>query len=113
MNEDKYKLIILGLVLLCAYLYFQYPNELKTNYEKLKLDYTQLQNSYNQITIEKDNLLKENEALRLKQKALEQQIASYLLEQTAIDFLGIKKYQLLYDLTKIYVCNKSPSFPAC
>ena len=79
----------------------------------LKIEYNKLNETYNQLRLDYLKLEAENKALKEKQTTLEQQIASYFLEQTAIDVFGIKKYQLLYDIIKIYVCNQSPSFPVC
>lgn len=80
---------------------------------ELKENYTKLNESYNQEVQKNIELTKENELLRENQRELTEQIASYLVEQTAIDLVGLKKYDLAYDLIKIVICNKIPTLPIC
>jgi hypothetical protein len=51
--------------------------------------------------------------LKAQQEQLTKEMASYLLEQTAIDLLGFKKYKVSYDLIKIAICNKNPTIIFC
>jgi len=79
----------------------------------LKVKYIQLNESYNQKVQENSALKIENEQLKAKQKQLTEEVASYLIEQTTIDLLGLKKYNVAYDLIKIVICNKNPTIPLC
>ena len=72
-----------------------------------------MNDSYNQLNINYNNLQIENERLKAQQKQLSEQIAAYFVEQGSVDLLGLKKYNLAYDLIKIAICNKNPSFVFC
>ncbi len=92
MEEGTYKLIIVILIGVIIYLGFIYPQDLK--------------NKYNQV-------LEENSKLKIRQKELTNEIALYLLDQTTIDLLGLKKYGLAYNLIRIVICNKNPAIIFC
>lgn len=120
MANDKLVLVIIILSILSGYLYYEYPKDLKAKYEQLQNDYNklnqehqQLSISYNELNNKYNDLKKENEELKVKQKELTEEIASYLLEQAAIDIFGLRKYNLAYDLVKIAICNKQPTFVLC
>ena len=113
---DNEKLLIFLIILagIFGYLWgIERANNSINELSNLKIRYTQLNESYYQEIKENTALRLENEQLKSQQKQLTEQIASYLLEQTTIDFIGLKKYNVAYDLLKIIMCNKIPSIPIC
>jgi len=57
--------------------------------------------------------LEEDEKLKVQQKELTDEISSYFLEQAIIDYTGLKKYEMAYNLIKISICNENPQNIIC
>jgi len=109
-------ILIIALIIGGVIGYFIAINSCNNSFEELKdlkIKYANLNDSYNQKIQENLVLRVENEKLKSQQKQLSQQITAYLLEQGSIDLLGLKKYTIIYDLTKITLCNINPSIVLC
>ena len=65
------------------------------------------------MSSENEKLRSENENLRIERDQLAEVVTKYLLEQTAIDVLGLKKYGTAWGLVKTIACNRVPSFFIC
>jgi len=102
------KIIVLIFGIAFVFLLFFWINNqnLSARYKNIQRDYIELNQSYNKLVVE-------NEKLKSQQNQLTEEIASYLIEQTAIDLLGLKKYEIAYSLIKIGICNKNPSIIIC
>ncbi|HLD15386.1 MAG TPA: hypothetical protein VJB94_02295 [Candidatus Nanoarchaeia archaeon] len=81
--------------------------------QNIKVEYTKLNQSYMDLRTGYLKLEAERTTLLAERNSLQKQIASYLLEQSAIDFLGLKKYQIAYDLIKISLCSQNPALVIC
>ena len=81
--------------------------------DTLRLEHEQLNETYQKLIGDYRILEAERDSLKIQRDTLQQQITSYLLEQATIDLLGLKKYQLAWDLLKITMCNQSPSLEIC
>lgn len=68
---------------------------------------------YNKLSQDYQELEKENRELKINQEKLLEQMAKYLVEQTTIDLIGIKKFGLIYGLLKIPICNEKPELIIC
>jgi FtsZ-binding cell division protein ZapB len=120
---DKEALVIICLIIGCLIGYFFTTDKCKISINELndlEIKYTNLNNSYNQLRVDYSKLREsynalqiENQQLRNQQKQLSEQIATYLAEQAVLDWSGLKKYAMAYDIIKIAICNKNPTMGIC
>ncbi len=105
-NQVYFWVFVIGVGLLGYWFGLQEAAETSRQLQVLEVQYQQLNESYTALQIDYQRLLD-------KQKQLSEEIASYLIEQTSIDLLGLRKYTMAYDLIKIVICNKNPSIAVC
>ena len=96
-----------------AYWFGANYNSSAVELKNLNVKYNQLNDTYSKLVTEYIKLESENKMLKTQQKELTEQVSSYLIEQTSIDLLGLKKYSTAYDIMKIVICNKNPSIIFC
>ena len=113
MNNDDLIWVILFIVLVGFVSHDMGKNQAKESIAELKIEFSNLNQKYTQLQQDYAVLQEENRMLKQQQRELSEQISYYLLEQGAIDLLGLKKYSLAYGLIKINLCNQEPTIPFC